>query len=220
MDTTKRKRLYELPEYRVLDAKRRKLISFHLLDGVAFSRGCSMLNLNKTREAKRPDVKACLNSFNRAADPDGQAALYETVLRMEKLWGLAPAITGDQDFATVNLPWNGIFLTPEGKSVDAFGLPVPTPPRPVPATPNPDTLPAAPCAGCEKTIPEGSPRFTYGSEGLRSTVCGHCNHVWSHTGLKPTGPNDPNLTRVEPKWGLNVKTIVNYVDPLPDVPRG
>ncbi len=67
---------------------------------------------------------------------------------MEKLWGLGPVIARDPDFATVNLPWNGIFLTAEGKPVDAFGLPVPTLPRPVPATQKPDPcrLPLAPAA--------------------------------------------------------------------------
>jgi hypothetical protein len=215
MDATKRKRLYELPEYRVLDSKRRKLISFHILDGVAFSRACTMLTLNKTREAKRPDIKACLAAYNRAQDPSGEAALYETVLRMEKMWGLGPAIAGDEDFAAVNLPWNGIYLTPAGKPVDAVGMPVPTPPRPTPAAPTPEALPAIPCSGCEKTIPDGSPRFTRGSPDLRFAVCGHCNHLWIHTGLKPTGPTDLNLIRVEPKWGLNVKTVPDYVEPLP-----
>jgi len=72
------------------------------------------------------------------------------------------------------------------------------------------------CDGCQKLLPLGVVGLIVGD----SRVCGHCNHVWSHTGLKPTGPNDPNLTRVEPSWGLNVKTIVDYVDPLPEVPRG
>ena len=150
MDATKRKRLYELPEYRVLDAKRKKLVSFHVLDGVAFSRACTMLTLNKTREAKRPDVKICLAAFNRAQDPDGKSQLFETVRRMEILWyGIqSPAY---DEFSTVNLPWGpeqpGMFLTPDGKTVDASGLPVPTPPKP--------DLSKRPCDICGANYPHG-----------------------------------------------------------------
>jgi hypothetical protein len=149
MDATKRKRLYELPEYRVLDAKRKKLVSFHVLDGVAFSRACTMLNLNKTREAKRPDVKTCLAAFNRAQDPDGQGQLYETVRRLEILWYGIPS-TPDENFATVNLPLStpGLFITPEGKTVDAAGLPIPAPPKP--------DLSTRPCDVCGANYPHGT----------------------------------------------------------------
>lgn len=31
----------------------------------------------------------------------------------------------------------------------------------------------------------------------------------------PDRPSDLNLTRVKPKWGLNVKTVPDYAEPLP-----
>ncbi len=133
MEATKRKRLYELPEYRVLDAKRKKLVSFHVLDGVSFSRACTMLALNKTRESKRTEVVTCLAAFNRAQDPDGRGQLYETARRLEILWyGIKS--TPDEAFSTVNLPLStrGVFITADGKTVDAAGLVVPAPPQPAP----------------------------------------------------------------------------------------
>jgi hypothetical protein len=136
----KRRILYALPEYRVLDTKRRKLISFHLLDAVTFSRACTMLALNKTRERKRPDVIACLDAFTRAASPDVNATLYETVYRLELMWDGRGTGLGDPDFATINLPYAGGFITPDGKFVDATGTSLPIPPRP----------PAPACVTCGK----------------------------------------------------------------------
>lgn len=116
---------------------------------------------------------------------------------MEKLWGLGPVIARDPDFATVNLPWNGIFLTAEGKPVDAFGLPVQTLPRPVPATQKPDPcrLPLAPAA---RRPLRRVHRDSLSGEALRSVVCGHCNHVWGHTGIKPTAQQTRAATRGAP----------------------
>jgi hypothetical protein len=70
-NSNKKQDLYTLPEYRVLDSRRKKLVAFHLLDGVAMSRAATMLGLNKTRESKRPDVQACLHAFQERQDPGG-----------------------------------------------------------------------------------------------------------------------------------------------------
>jgi len=211
-----RKLLYKLPEYRVLDTKRRKLIGFHLLDGVAFRRAATMLNLNKTRESKRADVVACLAAFNRALDPDGDAQKWETIRRVEIMWHRGSGGPSDEAFKNVNLPFDGLFLTPDGKPVDAAGNPVPAPVAPVYDWERKPDLSAVTCCSCAKVIPAGTPRVTYAAK----TVCPHCDHVWKHTGTCPTGPNDPNLTRIEPRWGLNVVTVPDYVAPLPEAPRG
>jgi hypothetical protein len=87
---------------------------------------------------------------------------------------------------------------------------VPAPQPPAPPAPPEAILDAIPCAGCRKTIPAGSPRTVR----CQSTVCGHCLHVWNHAGVCPTGADDPNLSRLEPRWGLNVTTIPDYVAPL------
>ena len=159
--------------------------------------------------------KACLAAFGRAVDPEGNASLYETARRLELMW-YGWKETADPDFATINLPYRGIFITPDGKPVDADGLPVPAPQAPAPRTPPEALKDAIPCAGCRKTIPAGTPRTVR----CQSTVCGHCLHVWDHTGVMTAGPEDPSLTRIEPRWGLNVVTVPDYVVPLPEVPRG
>jgi hypothetical protein len=214
MDATNRKTLYNLPEYRALDMKRRKLISFHLLDGVAFSRACTMLGMNKTRESKREEITTCLAAFKTALDPTGDAEMWETIHRVEKMWGRGNTALNPA-FANVNLPFEGIYVTPDGKPVNADGLPA-TAPQPATAATPEATQHATPCAACQKTIPAETTRYDVGAV----TVCGHCRHVWNHTGVKPTGPSDPNLTRIEPQWGLNVVTVPDYVAPLPEVPRG
>jgi hypothetical protein len=128
MDAIKRKRLYELPEYRVLDAKRRKLISFHLLDAVAFSRACTMLTLNKTREAKRSDIKACLASYNRAQDPYGQGQVEEHVRRLEE------CVYGRKSEPDANFAGQVFELNPRSFLYKELGI------RELPAHPTPMTV--------------------------------------------------------------------------------
>ncbi len=132
MNSTKHQLLYRLLEFKVLNPKRKKLISAHLLEGVSLARGCTMLGLNLSRESKRDDVKACLKAFRLAQDPDGKAKLWEIIRRVELLWdrGESPA---DPDFAEVNLPFEGVLLTVDGHAVDAKGNPAPAP-QPPPET--------------------------------------------------------------------------------------
>lgn len=99
MDATNRKALYALPEYRVLGPKQRKLISFHLIDGVKFTRACTMLGLNKSRESKRPEVVACLAAFNQSKDPDGRGRWWQEVRRLELLLDGHSTIAPDPNYA-------------------------------------------------------------------------------------------------------------------------
>ena len=111
-NSNKRQMLYQLPEYRVLDTKRKKLISFHLLDRVAFSRACTMLTLNKSRESKREDVKACLKAFSEKQDPGGRT---ETLALIHWLEGYFTHAEIDRDnFQRYVDFWNdkGPFPTP------------------------------------------------------------------------------------------------------------
>jgi hypothetical protein len=122
MNSNDHQRLYRLLEFKVLNAKRRKLVAAHILEGVSLASACRMIGLNVGRESRREDVLACLEAYKRAQDPDGSAQLEETARRLEILWygRKAPA---DEQFATVNLPLSipGTFITPDGKAVDATG---------------------------------------------------------------------------------------------------
>jgi hypothetical protein len=134
MNSTDHQRLYRLLEFRILTPKRRKLVAAHVLEGVSLARGCSMLALNVGRESRREDVTACLAAYRRSGDPEGKDELYEAARRLDILWNGAsnsPNLAYEQ-FANVNLPLTtkGIFITPDGKTVDASGKPVPAPPRP------------------------------------------------------------------------------------------
>lgn len=125
MNSTDHQRLYRLLEFRVLNAKRKKLVSAHILEGVTLARGCSMLALNVGRESRRADVAACLEAYKRAQDPDGSAQTDETCRRLELLW-YGIKVPADESFATMNLPLSvpGAFITPDGRAVDATGKPI------------------------------------------------------------------------------------------------
>jgi hypothetical protein len=158
MNSNDHQRLYRLLEYKVLNTKRRRLVAAHVLDGLSLAAGCKLIGLNVGRESRREDVIACLAAYRRAQDPDGKDELYETTRRLDLLWNGVhnPALAYDQ-FATVNLPWGpehpSIYLMPDGKTVDAAGLPVPAPPKP--------DLSKRPCDSCGVDYPHG-------------TVCGAC----------------------------------------------
>src|SRR5207253_3108252 len=145
MNSNDHQRLYRLLEFKVLSPKRRKLVAAHVLEGVSLARGCSMLALNVGRESRREDITVCLAAYRRSQDPEGKEELYETTRRLDLLWNGVnnPTLAYDQ-FATVNLPWGsnrpGLYLTPDGKTVDAAGLPVAAPPKP--------DLSTRPCDSC------------------------------------------------------------------------
>jgi hypothetical protein len=195
-----RKTLYQLPEYRgITNRKRRQYLEAILIDKVPPTRAAKLLGQNAGRMAKDAQVKAVATAFQTQRDPGGLATMFEGARRLHLLWDGYCSTPADPDFADVNLPWGpeapNVYLTPDGKTVDAAGHAIPAPSRPAPATPT--ATPLTPCAGCQNpaaTIAVGTPSVA---------VCPKCKHVWDHTGVKPNGPNDPNLTRVEPRWGLN-----------------
>jgi hypothetical protein len=125
MNSNAHQRLYSLLQFKVLNAKRKKLVSAHVLDGLSLAAGCKLIGLNLSRESKNPGIAACLAAYRRAQDPDGSAQAEETGRRLELLWrGIkTPA---DPQFLTVNLPLSvpGAFITPDGKAVDAAGSPI------------------------------------------------------------------------------------------------
>jgi hypothetical protein len=196
MNSTKHQLLYRLLEFKVLAPKRKKLISAHLLEGVSLARGCQMLALNLSREKVRDDIKACLAAFRTAQDPTGQAAIWETIRRVEIMWGRSHA-PADPDFADVNLPFDGIFLTPAGEPVNAKGHPA-TPPQPPPPSTEPSTHLGAfsdweqaqaakraelasrqVCDGCQGPMP--GPAYVAGIHA----VCQPCGDIWNRTGKIP-----------------------------------
>jgi hypothetical protein len=125
MNSKDHQRLYSLLQFKVLSAKRKKLVSAHVLDGLSLAAGCKLIGLNLSRESKNPSIAACLAAYRRAGDPDGSAQLEETGRRLEILWR-GRKTPADAQFATVNLPLSvpGCFITPDGKAVDAAGQPI------------------------------------------------------------------------------------------------
>jgi hypothetical protein len=192
--------LFKLPEYRAIsNRKKRHYLESVLIDRIVPTRAAKLLGLNAGRMTKDREVRAVAEAFQVRRDPGGLASMFEGARRLHLLWDGYCSTPADPDFAEVNLPWGpeapNVYLTPEGKTVDAAGHAIPAPSRPAPVTPA--ATPAATCAGCQKpdaTIAVGTPSVA---------VCPKCKHVWDHTGVKPNGPNDPNLNRVEPRWGLN-----------------
>jgi len=128
MNSKDHQRLYNLLEFKVLNAKRKKLVSAHVLDGLSLAAGCKLLGLNLSRESKNSSIAGCLAAYRRSQDPEGKDELYEAARRLDILWNGAsnsPNLAYEQ-FATVNLPLDtpGVFITPDGKTVDASGKPV------------------------------------------------------------------------------------------------
>lgn len=133
MEQNARKRLYSLPEYRLItNRKRRKYLESTLVDKLPPTRVAKLLGINAGREANSPEVKAVSAAFFKAQDPDGTAAIYEMAGRLEHIWYGTPH-TPDENFAAENISRDGgkTFITPDCKVVGADGLPVAAPPAPV-----------------------------------------------------------------------------------------
>jgi hypothetical protein len=215
MNSNDHQRLYRLLEFKVLNPKRKKLIAGHLIEGISLARGCTLLGLNLSREVKREDIKACLAAYTKAGDPDGKAAMWETIRRVELMWKRTGPTTPDPAFAKVNLPFDGVFVTPDGQAVDAKGRPTAAP-EPLPSTAGPSTHLGAfseweqalaaeqaelasrsICSHCQgPMVPPGTIAGTH-------VYCPTCADAWHHTGnfVACMQPQCPTCT----KHGLTAK---------------
>ena len=246
MTVTPQNRLWKLDSYRALDDKRRRLVSAILLEGLSFAAGCRLLAMNQTREAANLDLQRCLTDFRSAIpepiapkadkrkgldfeDEEDEAswALHTAIDRMDPARAGGPGDKVPSDEAA----YAAETIVEIPRTVELAGLDVQKIARcealmraelrrysdqvSQREARKAEVANRTHCDGCQKTLPPD-----VGTIVGDFKVCGHCNHVWRHTGIKPTGPTDPSLTRVEQSWGLNVVTVPDYVAPLAEVPRG